>query len=461
MNANAMNLPRLFHWLIIVAFALALLTGLENRRLGRPFEGSQIEVAREMVSSGDWLVPHLNGAVYLDRPPLMNWITALSLKIFGDESAWAARLPSILAAAGALWLTAWIGRMLGDARTGLAAAGVLLSCLNFFGYVGASRPEMMSTFWVVAAMACFVRHASGGGRWFEAGFFSAMGLGLLTDGWMAAAIPMLGALGWNVGRYRTGKPITPLRWIRGLSISLAIPVAWLVAVRLREGSMPVAWGTDGTLALFGNSDPERDWTWSTSLFVFAVGTFPWLPVAFGSGLNWLALRKANWRVSPTGWMLAGWAVAALIVMLLVGPQSFGNSLPIFPAFALWIAGRGRWRDSDQKIPQGGLAGFWSMWWERVSLLCALAFIVSPALAIAAASLTLPSFRQKFSLWFGLLLGLLAVGCCLSTYLWTRRSKLNVTERWGAFEEAAGVALTVLGIGLWLLLGSQLDRLGSD
>src|SRR5882757_4606623 len=98
MDACAMQISRLSRWLIVAAFGLALLTGFEDRRLGRPLEGQQIEIAREMAASSDWLVPRVNGAVYLIRPPLMNWITALSLKIFGSESVWAARLPSILAA---------------------------------------------------------------------------------------------------------------------------------------------------------------------------------------------------------------------------------------------------------------------------------------------------------------------------------------------------------------------------
>ncbi len=79
--------------------------------------------------------------------------------------------------------------------------------------------------------------------------------------------------------------------------------------------------------------------------------------------------------------------------------------------------------------------------------------------MAAAAITLPGFeRYRFSPWFGPTLGLLVVGVGGSIYLWTRRPKLPVVDRWPAFEDAAGAGLAVLGIGLWLLLGWQLNAL---
>jgi 4-amino-4-deoxy-L-arabinose transferase-like glycosyltransferase len=446
--------PSLTRWLVAAAFALALLTSLRGRGVSDD-EYPHLGEAKEMVATGDWLTPAVSLSSAHRVPPLRHASTAVCWLIFG-ESAWVARLPSALAAAGTLLLVAWIGRMLGNARIGLAAAGVLLSCLGFFAFARALTPEMMNVFWITAAIACFVRRAHGGGRWHEAGFFLAIGMGLLTDGWLGAIVPIPAVLGWNLGRSRSRRAPASLPWIPGVIVALAVPLVWITLFAPRGGDMLEHLKSSGIFSFFGGRKITPWRPWVDLPFVFAVGIFPWLLIAFGALLNWVALRKSAWRMSPTGWLLLGWAGPTLLILLAAGPRSFGDSLMVAPAFALWIAGHGNWRDADPTKPQHGLAGFWSTWWYRVSLLCALAFIVSPAIAITAASLTLPPF-EKYDMapWFGPALGALALGCSGAVYLWTRRAGRMSRNRWDAFEEAGGAALAVLAIGIYLLVGSQI------
>ena len=73
-----------------VFLAVLWFATLSLRPLFNPDEGRYAEIAREMLSGGDWIVPHLNGLTYIEKPPLQYWATALALRVFG-QSEFAAR----------------------------------------------------------------------------------------------------------------------------------------------------------------------------------------------------------------------------------------------------------------------------------------------------------------------------------------------------------------------------------
>src|SRR5258706_13998415 len=93
----------------VVGAALALSLWLATALpLVDPDEGRNAEVAREMAVSGDFVVPHLAGMPYLDKPPALFWATALAIRVAG-RTPWAVRLPAALAGALTLWLIADLG----------------------------------------------------------------------------------------------------------------------------------------------------------------------------------------------------------------------------------------------------------------------------------------------------------------------------------------------------------------
>ena len=75
---------------VLVCAMLAFASGLGAWALFEPDEGRNAEIAREMLASGDWVVPHLNGVPFLDKPPLLFWMVATGFRLLG-ESEWVAR----------------------------------------------------------------------------------------------------------------------------------------------------------------------------------------------------------------------------------------------------------------------------------------------------------------------------------------------------------------------------------
>ena len=100
-----------------------------------PDEGRYAEIAREFFVLGDWGIPHLNLLPYLEKPPLVYWLTALSFKVFGYTEM-AARLPSAVSALGGVFLAYGLGRAFWGPGPGVLSALVLASAA---GYVALGR----------------------------------------------------------------------------------------------------------------------------------------------------------------------------------------------------------------------------------------------------------------------------------------------------------------------------------
>src|SRR5262249_17076160 len=96
-------------FLVPLLCAPIFLVGLGSTGLAEPGEGRNSEVGREMLETGDFVTPHINAAVYLDKPPVFFWAVAASVALFGPNET-AARLPSALSAIAIVALTVWFAR---------------------------------------------------------------------------------------------------------------------------------------------------------------------------------------------------------------------------------------------------------------------------------------------------------------------------------------------------------------
>src|SRR6185436_864896 len=116
--------------LFVAAFA-AMFFNLGTYGLFEPHEAHFAGVGREMVTRGDWVTPHLNGAPYLNKPPLLYWMVATSYSIFGINT-WAARLPlALIGWCGVLLVWQWARQLFGS-QAGRCAAIMLAVCAGWY-----------------------------------------------------------------------------------------------------------------------------------------------------------------------------------------------------------------------------------------------------------------------------------------------------------------------------------------
>ena len=91
-------------WLVIILIGVIWFMLPGYRDLVEPDEGRYAEIPREMVASGDWVTPRLNGFKYFEKPALQYWMTAATFKLFGESNATARLWVMAAGFAGALWM---------------------------------------------------------------------------------------------------------------------------------------------------------------------------------------------------------------------------------------------------------------------------------------------------------------------------------------------------------------------
>jgi len=333
----------------VAVLAVGFLYRLDGYALLDPDEGRNAEVAREMARTDDYVIPHLNGVPYVDKPVLFFAATAALMDALGP-TALAARLAPMLFTLLTLAAVAWFARRLwgrGNAWTAvLATAGtpfvlaysrtvifdsalslwVVLSLLGFHGAV-----EVDTT-----AESAGRRGRSG--DWHRALAWGAMGLGVLTKGPIAIALPLMIAVPYAVWRRAGKRLVDPV----AVLLFVAIVIPWVFAMtRAVPDFIEYALVTEtaGRLATpeLGRTGP----LWYFLAILPAAG-LPWTVVAL---LGWrTAARHADGAVDRRMVFLALWILIPLLFFTLSQSKRPQYVLPLIPAVGLAIAGI--WRRSQ-------------------------------------------------------------------------------------------------------------------
>ena len=149
------------------------------------------EIVREMRLTGDWIHPALNGLVYLDKPQLTYWLTALVSAPFPVLDEFLIRLPGVLAALLALWGTLLLGRTLYDETTARTAAWLLLSSYAFIFWARLAQADIANLAAIVLAVAWFMRCRERAGFWSYLLFYLICFAGALAKGLPALVMPFV------------------------------------------------------------------------------------------------------------------------------------------------------------------------------------------------------------------------------------------------------------------------------
>jgi 4-amino-4-deoxy-L-arabinose transferase-like glycosyltransferase len=215
--------------ILLVAVCLPMLYALGRWPLMEPDEGRNAEVAREMLVLGDWAVPHFNGLPFLDKPPVLFWSIAASLRLFGPTEL-AVRLPMVASAACLMLLAYAIARMLLDARAARWALVVVGTAPLVLVFARIAIFDLPFTVLVTAALACLLRtRLTGHGGWLPlAGL--AMGLACLTKGPVGFALPLIVWLAARGALAPAPRPAGTAAVVAAVVVFLATVVPWLVLV---------------------------------------------------------------------------------------------------------------------------------------------------------------------------------------------------------------------------------------
>ncbi|GGX81035.1 hypothetical protein GCM10007160_05340 [Litchfieldella qijiaojingensis] len=216
---------RLATWLLVLLALLVLGLGIGLRDPWPADEPRFALNALEMVTTGEFWLPHRGGELYPDKPPLFMWATALSIAVTGSVRA-GFLLPSLFAALGTLALVMDLLRRLHGRRIALFGGVALLASLQFTLQAKTAQIDMLLTFFTTLGAYGLLRHALLGPawRWWRAGW-AAMGLGILTKGVGFLPLALLPAWYWLS---RDGR-LTPLRFrelLVGMGIMLAVIALW-------------------------------------------------------------------------------------------------------------------------------------------------------------------------------------------------------------------------------------------
>ena len=321
---------------------------LGSRSLNEPDEGRYSEIAREMIETGNWLVPHFWYLPHLDKPPMAYWLVASSMKMFG-QNEWAARLPAALAGVSGVWAVFLLGCSLGGRRVGFWSAVILQSSLLFFAMARMLTPDIFVTQFVAWAVYFFWRSwqcLKAEGRSLKAEFFKwhlagwiAIALGFLAKGPIALAIPLVAFAALLVfrreGIHEKKKLFAGL--MAGFALFLILTAPWFLAVfqRVPQSAHYMILG-QAAGHLLGTTIKNRPGNPFYFFGILAAGLLPWTFL-----LGWL-WRGSHWRAlaerQKDGWLLLNaWGVFTFALFSFSHAKLPAYILPVFPALAVLLA----------------------------------------------------------------------------------------------------------------------------
>ena len=426
------------------------------------------EVSRVMAEpGGDWLVPHLNGVVYSDKPPLFFWIAAAAQRL-GVPLPLAAFLPSVLGAVIALLATAGIARRLLGPPADLAAAAVLATSSLFSSMAGRANLDALLAGWIALAMLLWVRgaeeseHGGGRARLFMALACLSAGLGVLVKGPVALAIPAV-AIALSLVLEGRGRSLAS-RWTAGaLALSLLPAGLWILLAGLRAGlpyvqTLVVHHGVGHPLGRVLHAGP-----WYSYARMLPRVLLPWsllLPAALVA-LPWPLRRPLARRDAlPIAWLVGGY------VMLSAFPAKRQHYLvPILPGAALLVARL--FAELSREGTSGAAAGAVRLRNRLAELACralAAAGVAAGAVGIAAAAAalaevdlaaSLPASFPSRAAWVALWSSLLSAPALYAAALAAlgAAALAGGLAAWRGTVSRRGVGLAVIAAA-WALFGAR-------
>ena len=314
--------------LLVVAAALALAFDLGGYALFDPDEGRNGEVAREMAASNDYLLPHLDGLPYLDKPVVYFAAAALAMEALGPTET-AARLPAYLFTLATIAVVVAFARRRWGRHAGWLAGLALATMPLVMAYARATIFDSTLAFCTTAAIIAF---------WDERPVlaWAAIGLGALTKGPVAILIPLATVVPHAL---LTGRSLRRLFPWQGFGAFAFVALPWFIAVSTRIPEFPHYVFVRETLERVTTPKFHRTAPWWYYLPIVPVAAFPWIVPALARVKDWRWAWLAR-RDNPNAGeaiLLACWVLGPLAFFTVNQSKLPQYVLPLMPAFALAAA----------------------------------------------------------------------------------------------------------------------------
>ncbi len=356
-----------FHfYLIVLLAAAAVYVGcmISPPSLMDDVDAVQAQIARNMMTSGDWVTARLDGVPYLEKSPLIYWLIAGSFHYFGATD-WAARIPVVLAAIALAWLTAAFGMWAFGARAGMYAGLCVGTCFGLFLFTRILIPDVMLTGSIALTLWAFIRILDPDERrrrWWAFVMAASLGTSLLLKSLVGIVFPIGTALVYLAitGQLFNRNIWKALRPWSGIAVAVLIAAPWHILAAVRNPpifafTMRSAPGEyhgflwfyfiNEQLLRFLNMRYPRDYDTVPRLYFWLfhlLWLFPW-------SLYLPAVVKLNFRpvdrAGRTRLLALIWVGVVLVFFTFSTTQEY-YSMPVYPALALLLgsamAAGGNW-----------------------------------------------------------------------------------------------------------------------
>jgi 4-amino-4-deoxy-L-arabinose transferase-like glycosyltransferase len=363
--------------------------------LWNPDEPKYAQVAKEMVSRGDWVLMHFNGQVYGDKPPLFFWLIGISSYLWQGFSSFSVRFPSALFGTLTVLLTFFLGERLYSSRAGFFSALILATSLHFAYLSTRANIDATLTFFTTASLLCFYlwhRYAreceKNGSRHIRNlliyGFYVSMAFATLTKGPIGFVLPLLVSLIYLFVQ-KDRKEVKRMKLVSGVVLLLIIVLAWYVPAVLSGGKTYV----EENLFKHTTQAYAKGWTHPRPiyyyLYSFPVAFLPWiffLPSAIACGRSQSMVEKRREFL-----FLLVWVVVIFAFFSLSKSKRTLYLLPLYPAASLIV---GKFWDDFLSRPPGQFRRGWVVFpLYGVIGLCLMGGIAGPLVASIRFSSYLP------------------------------------------------------------------------
>lgn len=321
---------------LLVVFSVLWFGSLDYRKLIRPDEGRYATIAHEMATTGDWVIPRLNGLIYLEKPPLQYWATATAFRTFGEHD-WVARLwPALTGFLGILF-AALAGCRLFGRQAGIFAALALATSFFYFVIGHLNTLDMGLSFFLQLALSSFlIAHredspSSTSRNWMLLAW-AAAAFAVLSKGLIALVIP-----GATLMLYllftRDFTSLRRLHTLPGILLFAVLAVPWHVLAQLRTPEFANFYFLHEHFQRFLTTTHSRVQPWWYYLPLLLAAAMPWSLIALHAVADSWKQPGQTGRVLR---FLTIWCGFTLLFFSASGSKLPSYILPILPALALIV-----------------------------------------------------------------------------------------------------------------------------